>query len=103
MLRISKSIVIGAVGIYLAGCGQASDKPNLTVTAPTNPAAIAVLNQIKALPDGASRRAFMNTHEKETQTLRSDPGSWVEASKLAWSDVPATPVDLNGIPAKKSN
>jgi hypothetical protein len=95
MPKASKIILASVVAVNLFGCGPAADKPNMTVTPPKNPAAIAVLDKIKALPDGAARREFMNSHEAETQTLRSDPGAWVQASKLAWGDVSPTPLNGN--------
>ncbi len=78
----------------IAGCSK-PDEPNMTLAPPKNPEAIKVLDAIKAIPTAAGRRAYMDSHQAETQTLHADASAWKEASKLAWSDVPAQGTAVN--------
>ncbi len=88
-------MLIGIATIIVGGCAPSADAPNPTVAAAKDPEAIKVLAQIKALPDGPSRRQFMDTHEKETQVLHNDSGAWFEASKLAWEDPSIKPTTMD--------
>lgn len=80
--------------LLMGGCSGPPDAPNVKVAGPKDPAAIKILDDIKALPNGKARRDYMASHQKETQVLHSDSGAWFEASKLAWDEPGIQPSSL---------